>query len=272
MSEVESVSSADASVNQPKSYDVLFVGLVCFVTEKDGVRPVLLPDGTAPTNEDIEPHFPYVIVDPQFILDRSGWETDDPDIAAFMEDGIFRLPKGVLQLNGIDGSGLETSQHDQFVPSLRAADDTARLARHPNAIVELTLQSGKLQAFRRPGQSAAERESHDVAVVSLLTVDHGDEITVSVRSEEGNRLLRLKPGTDVAIANIALPVDETKTASHFPIYAQLVESRRLQDNARGIAPDAPELPGTRYVFSPELGLPINDGTAKCGNQGCCPKP
>jgi hypothetical protein len=246
-------------------YELLFVGLICFKNDKPGIRPVLLPDGRSPGG-DIEPHYPYVVVDPEFVVEHRGWEKDDQEVQDFITEGLFRLPPCTLHVSGIDGKEpLDTKQHDVNIPSLLDADPKARLSLQPNAVVRLTITSGMLQAFRRPGLNEEDRRSGDVAAVALLSVNHPGEIRVTV--DGGKRVIHVRAGSDVAIANVAFPRDPTKQDSHFAIYGQLTSTGTIADNAPAVPHDIPELPGTRYVYT--IGLPINDGTAKCGVIGCC---
>jgi len=259
-----------AEIDAPSSFDVLFVGLVCFLNGDPKRRTVLLPNGTVPPNEDIEPHFPYVIVDPETIVDRQGWDAADP-VQEFTDIGMFRLPKCTLHISGTEGRGsLEAADHDTELPSLADADPKVRIDEgKADAIARMTIGNGTLRAFRRPNRDDEEAASTDVAIVSVLSVDYDGEIEVRVASDAGNRLLRLKPGTDVAIVNLAVPPDTTKSASHFPIYGALTDTRTIANKPARVSASARSIPGDRYVFS--LGLPINDGTSACGNQGCCVK-
>jgi hypothetical protein len=259
-----------AELRTPSSFDVLFVGLVCFLNSGPRKRRVLLPNGTTPPNDDIEPHFPYVIVKPEAILDQRGWDAPDP-VQEFTDIGMFRLPKCDLYVSEVDGRGsLDPRDHDAELPSLAGADPKVRIDEgKADAIARMTIGNGTLRAFRRPNRNEVDAASTDVAIVSVLSVEYDGEIEVKVVSDAGDRLLRLKPGTDVAIVNLAVPPDTTKKASHFPIYGALTDTGRIANNPEQVSPSTRSIPGDRYVFS--LGLPINDGTSACGNQGCCVK-
>jgi hypothetical protein len=255
-------------VNQATQFKVLFVGLVCFLTDRTGSRPVLLPDGRDPGGE-VEPHFPYIVVNPDAVIDRDGWETDDAEVSGFMQRGFFRLPQCTLNISGVDGKGpFDHAQHDGGVPSLIGADPRAQISRSPKAVVKLTISSGKLEAFRRPVQDDVDLQNDDVAVVSRLTVDYEDDIVIGVDGAGGRRMLRLKPGTELAIANIALPPDTERHGSHFQIYAKLLTRSSLREQAQRVSRTVSPLPSDHFIFtSGRFG--VNDGTARCGNQGCC---
>jgi len=255
---------------QPQNYELMFVGLVCFLNQDNGAskaRLALLPDGTNP-GLNVQKHFPYIVVNPGAVVQKSGWDTNDANLTALMNHGAFRLPKCTLQISGTEnGANLDPMQHDLHVPKLIAADPTVKIDPNtPNAIAKLRISSGKLEALRRPNSNVTDT---DVAVISRLTVSHTGDIVVTATPTEGGqqRTLRLKAGTPIALANVAFP-STNGTAPHFPIYGRITKSGTIANNPQKIpANTLPQAAGTQTIF--QLGIQINDGTAACGNQGCC---
>lgn len=254
------------------TYDILFVGLVCFLTKEKGDRLVLLPDGTNPGPE-TTPHFPYMVVDPSSIVEANGWEGLSEQLQALANDGMLRLPKCTISIDGVNnGKGLNTKQHDQDVPKLADVDNTVQIdADNADAIVRLNVASGVLEAYRRPETEEDDDDANDpsdVAIISRLRVEHEGEITVKVTPSDGpERILRLKPGTDIALANVAFP-DTGEGREHFSIYGKLLTAGTINPARRQrISQSIPRLSADHHIFS--FPVPITDGGSQCGNQGCC---
>jgi hypothetical protein len=256
MSSVGTTPSSDSPAGGPNGYSIVFVGLICFV-DQDNSRIVLLPDGMNPP-QDVQRHFPYAVVKPDDVIEKAGWDTNNAEL---MELGMFRLPKCSLTITGSnEGGDFGHKQHDDNVPRLKALDKTVQIDPNTaNAIVRLTISSGTLEARRRPNSGAQT----DVAIISRLKVPYAGEITVSVNG--GERMLRLKPGTEIAVANLAVP-STPGTKSHFPIYAGLTKTGVIKGTPTA-NPSIPEIETTQHIFT--LPFQINDGTAACGNVGCC---
>jgi hypothetical protein len=246
------------------TYDILFVGLACFLKTK---RLVLFPDGRTP-QKGITPHTPFIVVDPVSVEDNTEWQTNDADQTALMKRGLYTLPTCELTISGASTQGtLNAQQHDRFVPKLIAADPKAVIdPAKANAVVRFELGSGTLEALRTP---EAEPGDDDVAIISRLRVDHADPITIDVSDKEAGtcRKLKLKPGTGIALANIAFG-DDGMGGDHFAIYGELTKTGRINGRPQPTAPNVEQLRPDHYIFS--LGLLIQDGGSPCGNQGCCP--
>jgi hypothetical protein len=254
------------------TFDVLFVGLTCFVQSK---RVALMPDGRTPPRDqagkEVASHFPYIVVDPAAIRDAKGWETDDQQLLDFMERGIYRLPKCRVEINPANTPGdLDTTQHDTNAPKLFQAGDRNGGVDpgKANAVVRFQVGRGVLETRRSPNSLQTDA---DVAMVSRLRVEHDGPVVVEVygEGEKDPRFLSLDPHTNVAVANISFPADNTKLGSHFSIYGQLTTSRTI-GTAVPMAPAVPriESPDDYQIF--RLALPFNDGSASCGVQTCCP--
>jgi hypothetical protein len=247
-------------------YEVLFIGLACHLTKPEK-RKVLWPDGSNPPAR-VTPHYAYLAVDPGAIKDRQGWFPGDEAQDDLMATGLFRLPKCKIYMDGTDeGTGLDTTGHDKFLPRLAAADPTVAIdPSDVNAIAEMTLTSGTLTAMRTRGIESSG--TVDAAVISQLRVKHDGPITVRIEPQTGrDRTLVLEPGTSVAVANIAFP-DEGTGIEHFSIYAQLTRLRTLSGRAEHPLSTIPILEPTHHLFT--LGVSISDGSADCGIVRCCP--
>jgi hypothetical protein len=257
--------NGDEVATNATGYEVLFVGLVCFYREGKW-RRALLPDGRQPVPS-VTPHFAYIGVDADAIIDRQGWYPGDETQDDLMTTGLFRLPKCSIYMTGVDKrDGLDSTLHDAQLPSLRRVDPTADIDPDTaDLVADMLLTSGRLEAFKAPG---TREDDDDFAVISRLEVDEPGPITVIVEPVDGSRrrTLTLKPGTSVAIANIAFP-DEGTGTEHFSIFGRLVTSRILNGSAQNPPAGLSVLPASHPLFA--IGVSIMDGTAACGNHGCC---
>lgn len=246
-------------------YNVQFVGLVCFFKDPGGGRQALLPDGRNPGGG-IDEHFPRIVVKPEDVLGGEAWEND---VASY--DGNFPLPKCSIELDGAiqQGVSLDTSEHDGILPSLAAIAPGFRVdSSFAQTVAHASMKSGQLKAFRLPG---TDDERPDVALVSQLTVNHDDDITIRItpRPNGTERTLRLKANAEVVIANVSNGSARfsANTPSHFTIY------EKLSDNGATLTPPGnfvsigvPRLDSDNPIFT-EL-QPI--GLAPdCSNTGCC---
>ena len=240
-------------------YTVQFVGLVCFYRETDA-RQALLPDGRQPA-AGIEPHAASIEVDPNGVLEAAGWNGSE-DAA----HGRYLLPPCSIDLEGTDVQGsLDTSLHDNYLPRLAQIDPNFEIdPDRAETIARLRVQRGVLRAFRIPGGSAT---------ISQLDVPHDGEIRVQVTPRDGSpqRRLRLKPGTEVLIANMAESGYLTNTPKsaqddHFRIYEKL-SSRPVRLRGPESIPDVPPSESQHATFL--RGVPIAL-SGDCSNSGCCP--
>jgi len=102
-------------------------------------------------------------------------------------------------------------------------------------------------------------------------VPHDDAITVSVRSRDGSdaRSLRLAPGTEIVVGNMAAHgiYDRSLAAEdrHFQIYAKLSSRPVNLDGLETVAP-LETLQSDHWMFT--RAAPINL-SIECSNTGCC---
>ena len=241
-------------------YKVQFVGLVCFFRERGG-RLALLPDGRDP-GPGIDQHFGEIIVDADAVESASGWE--DSETAG---SGTFRFPPCQIVLEGVDGDGpLDTTAHDELLPQLRRIDPNFEIdPSRAQTIAKVPIRRGTLKAYRVPGGDAA---------MSQLDVPHQGSITVTVNPDDGSsaRTIRLKPGTEIAITNMARGVygreDETpaERESHFRIYEKL-STRHVSLREPTLLATLPETASRHSMFSKRRGpIGLYPG---CSNTGCC---
>jgi hypothetical protein len=239
-------------------YMVQFVGLVCFYREAGG-RLALLPDGRRPEGA-IEPHAASIEVAPEDVLEASGWNGNTG-----AAHGRYLLPQCSIELEGTDVPGsLDTSLHDDYVPRLsRINRDFEIDPDRAETIARLRVQRGVLRAFRIPGGTAT---------ISQLDVPHDGEIQVRVTPADGSpeRRLRLKPGTEVLIANMAESgyLQDTPKAAHddhFRIYEKLSATRVTLHEPESI-PDVPPSPSQHATFLRREPIALS---TDCTNTGCC---
>ena len=240
-------------------YTVQFVGLVCFYRESDG-RQALLPDGRVPA-DGIEPHVATIEVAPGDVLDMTGWNGSE-DAA----HGRYLLPPCSIDLEGVDVAGsLDTSLHDNYLPRLAQINPNFEIdPDRAETIARLRVRRGVLKAYRIPGGTAT---------ISQLDVPHDGEINVQVTPRDGSqqRQLRLKPGTEVLIANMAetgylMDTPKGERDAHFRIYEKL-SGQPVTLHVPDSVPDVPPSPSQHATFL--RGEPIALST-DCSNTGCCP--
>lgn len=240
-------------------YKVQFVGLVCFYRE-NGARQALLPDGRQPAG-DIEPHAASIEVAPEDVLEVSGWNGSE-DAA----HGRYLLPPCSIELEGADVPGsLDTSLHDDYVPRLAQIDPNFEIdPDRAETIARLRVRRGVLQAFRIPGGTAT---------ISQLDVPHDGEIQVRVTPRDGSpeRRLRLRPDTEVLIANMAESgyLQDTPKAlhdNHFRIYEKL-STRPVTLHEPESIPEVPPSQSQHATFLRREPIALS---TDCTNTGCCP--
>jgi hypothetical protein len=241
-------------------FDVLYVGLVCFQKKS---RVVLMPDGTNPP-ANVPEHWPYIVVDPGGVNQNFGWPID-----SFTKKGIYVLEKCQIDITVATAPGqLDATHHDTNVLNLWDADHSFEPAANPNAIVRTKVGTGTLALFRRPGGGTGD----NIATISRLRVPYNGVITLAAKfdAEANPRSLVLHPLTDIALANVAYPLDSTKKGNDYLIYGQLAKSGTIKPPVRPKAPKVDVLSADYQIF--KVSIPVGDGGAMCGTSGCCPPP
>lgn len=245
-------------------FDVLFVGLFCF---RKNARVAVMPDGREPEDDKIPPHVPFLVVDPKGVVASSGWDPTPGD----PEDGIYRFGKCSIDITRATARGkLDAAQHDDSVFKLVDADESFQFAgANARIIAEIPLGQGTLELFLRPG---AKSSSRNAATVSRLRVRHDGDIfvIVAVKGEQQPRVLALKPGTDIAIANAILDHDPARTGNPFNLFGHIAKEGKITPPPDFASPNVPEIPGDYQVF--KISTPIGEGSSNNGNTGCCPPP
>lgn len=248
-------------------FDVLFVGLFCF---KKNDRLAVIPDGTNPEDDEIPPHVPFLVVDPKDVVASSGWDDNPADLTA---DGIYTFGKCTIAITKATAPGtLNAKQHDASVFRLVDADNSYQFAgANAKIITAIPLGQGTLELFRRPG---AGNGSKDATTVSRLRVRHDGDVFVTVAVEGGQqpRLLALKPGTDIAIANSILEFNPAKKGDPFKLFGRIAKGGQIKepDQNKIEPPKVAPISADYQIF--KIGIPIGEGTGTGGGTGCCPPP
>lgn len=238
------------------SYSVQFVGLVCFYRERGG-RLALLPDGRDP-GPGIEPHDGSIVVDPAAIEEANGWG-DGEDV----QSGTFRLSPCEITIDGAaDAGALNTEEHEGRLPQLRQIDPNFEIdPAKAKTIAKMRIRNGTLTAYLIPGSGTA--------VMSQLDVDHDGPIDVVVKPDDGSslRTIRLKPGTEIAIANMGRGgYAAEERDDHFKIYEKLSVKPVSLTPPTTVA-DLPRSKSTQALFSKKkMGIGLY---TSCSNTGCC---
>lgn len=248
-------------------FDVVFAGLICFAKKPQPVA--LFANGVTPADPTVNPHHPYLIIDPDGKTKEIGWQDVDKDLKSL---GIYQLPRCVVEISRatttISGK-LEASQHNQNTPLLKDVDPKIEInPMTADAVVRVNLANGTLQALRHPDPPDPQHPD-DVAIISRLRVEN-DSNPIIVDIWEGTditRSLELKANTDIGLVNIGFPIDVTKTGDHFSIYGALTTSGKITGHPTA-SKNVTVIHSGYMLF--KLNLPIVDGLAMCGTSGCCP--
>lgn len=263
MSTTEMKTTSDSD-HAKDFFDVLFVGLFCF---KKAARLAVMPDGTQPDDQTIPPHIPFIVVDPTAVKpdQTKGWDDND---AALSADGIYLLRKCTIDITKATTRGdLDAEQHNQNVRNLVDADKNFRFDETgAKTIAEIVLGQGTLELFKRPDADSVAR---DAGTVSRLRVPHDGDVvvTVAIEGEQSPRILALKPGTDVAIANSVLALDPAKTGDPFALFGRIAQGGKVAPKQRLRPPRVPAISANYQIF--KLGRPVGDGSGS-GGASCCP--
>jgi hypothetical protein len=232
------------------------VGLVCFFREPGG-RLALLPDGRNPGNG-IDPHYGSIVVATDAVEERSDWNP----VAGV---GLLSFPLSPCEivLEGADVPGaLDTSNH-RDLPQLRQIDSRFEIdPAQAQTVAKLRIRRGTLTAYAIPGGTAA---------ISQLEVPHDGPIRITMIPDDGSpeRSIVVKPGTEIAVTNMALRGVYAQSGhgkgSHFKIYEKL-SVRPVSLTVPSTSPALDESPSRQVLFSQRgpIGL-YHD----CPNTGCC---
>jgi hypothetical protein len=238
-------------------YKVQFVGLVCFLREPGG-RLALLPDGRDPGNG-IDPHYGSIVIAANDIEQTNGW----PEAAAG-EARTFPLVPCEIVLEGTDVPGVvDTTNHEALLPQLRRIDPNFAIdPDRAQTIAKLRIRRGKLTAYYIPGGTA---------LVSQLEVPHDGPILITVTPDDGSpvQTIRVKPGTEIAVTNMAggsvYDNPGGQNGSHFKIYEKL-SVNPVSLTAPSTSPPLDELPSQQILFSRRGPISLYHD---CPNTGCC---
>jgi hypothetical protein len=237
-------------------YTVQFVGLVCFLREAGG-RRVLLPDGRNP-GVGIDPHHAAIVVSPGSVEAAAGWNGDA------VAPGRFRLPPCFLSIHAADTDGtFDPSSHDGRLPELRAIDPNFEInPATAETIAQLRIRQGTLAAYRIPGGEA---------LISQLDVPHDGSIEITATPRDGStaRTIRVAPGTEIAVVNVAgddIYTSEAEPHDHFRIYERLSVRPVSLSAPSSFTTDAPRSPSRHMLFMRATPIGLSH---QCSNTGCC---
>ncbi len=236
------------------SYKVQFLGLVCFYREQVGLL-AMLPDGQKP-GAGIDPHYASIAVDPDAILDASGWD------AQSRETGMFRLPPCAISIDGLETHGvLDTSAQEDHLPRLGRINRNFHIDPvSAQTIATVPIRQGILTAYLVPGGTA---------VMSQLEVPHVGDIRIIVNLREGlPRHILVRAGSEIAITNTAGDYRRGNDhEDHFRIYEKLSSRRVKLTVPRGVSTGLRESPSEHFLFTEGVSISL---TEACSNTGCCP--
>lgn len=235
------------------AYRVQFVGLACFV-KAPGERYVMFPDGRNP-GDDIDPHHASIFVDAEAVESTDGWDQEA------VARGEFPLGPCSITIDGVTEAGaLDTVDHDDRLPQLCRLDPNFLIDRdQAETIATIEVRNGKLTGYRIPGGTA---------VISQLDVEHDGSIDIEVTPRDGTpvRSIRLRAGTEIALANTGRAYDgEAEDNGHFRIYEKL-SARAVSLAAPPTMLSVPPSPSRHLLFLSRIPAGLS---SDCSNTGCC---
>ena len=236
------------------SFKVQFVGLVCFYRDREG-HVAMLPDGRQP-GPGIDPHFASIAVDPDAIIDASGWDEQS------RASGMFTLPPCAVSVEGLDTPGpLDTSAHEGHLPRLGRIDPNFQIdPETAQTIATVPIRQGTFAAYRVPGGSAVMSEVH---------VPYDSDIRIAViPRDSAPRSLTIRAGAEIAITNTAGDYRRShEQEDHFRIYEKLSSRPVTLTVPAEVTTLLTESPSEHFLFSEGVSIAL---TADCSNTGCCP--
>lgn len=167
-------------------------------------------------------------------------------------------PRSRITVTGVDGKGVDTTEHDGRLPKLGDQEPPVRVNRAEARLRgTLTIGNGRLLARRLPS------EEDNGAVVSQLRVD--DELgAITIVVEDGKNAYRVtvQDDTEIVIANVSGIDDRTP---HFDLYRDLSPNENLTPlREPQVSADIPTL----ATDHPSIVDPIDYPALKCSNT-CC---
>jgi len=213
------------------SLTIDFVGMVYFVHE-DNDRRVLLPDGTKQV-DDVPLHFASFFIDRCDVRDADWWPTEKHPALDSQKVLEYRIPnaKTRITISGVStalrDAALKTARHEPLLPKLRSFNPNFTLdTKHPEAIVDMRIRQGTLQACKFGG-----------AVVSQLRSDSSGVVRIEAKSGTETKFIELYDNSEPVLSNtsdIFAPKSKTPVPEddHFRLYAKLDVKRDFEGLAQ----------------------------------------
>lgn len=249
------------------AYKITLIGLVCLFKEPGGGRQMLLPDGRNP-QEGIDPHFAKLIVPAAQVRNGEGWHKG---VSLLNGQLLFEFQaKSTITFEDADVDDVTNvdfiaderglPQLDAFAPDHNFPIDPATA----DTILQFRIRRGRLTTYRFPG---SKDDSQDVALISQVEVPHYGTITMNVDAEDGPKMLKVEPDTEIIIANVSsASLDiSAKSESHFRIYEKLVADAAIHLNSpQGTELGIPKLVSDHPFFTKPNIIGLG---AECSNGG-----
>lgn len=251
------------------AYKITLIGLVCLFKEPGGGRQMLLPDGRNP-GEGIDPHFAKLIVPAAQVRNGEGWHNG---VSLLNGQLLFEFQaKSTITFEEAD---VEDAANVDFIADERGLpqlDDFAPDHKFPidpataDTILQFRIRRGRLATYRFPG---SKDDSEKVALISQVEVPHYGTITLNVDSEDGPKMLKLEPETEIIVANVSPGSFEfvEHEESHFRIYEKLVNDTIHLTSPAGTPLGIPKLVSDHPFFTKPNIIGLG---AECSNGGSKP--
>lgn len=266
-----------------------FVGLVYFGRdgEQGERRVVLIPDGRTPDNG-IEPHIATINIATSDLIDADWWPEGLETRSTAARGRRSRSKRGVVQaadfnaqqtplltfeikdssnleISGVDGKGVDATQHDNHLPPLARQGLIVNRER-AETIARMTIGSGTLKAMKLPfvDQNGQQRGA---VVTRLVTNGRGGPVTITAGANGAKKTIRVREGAEIVIANISpdMTGGTTQETAHFQIYKKLDPDHVGLLSDPVIDPALEVLVSNNPFLAPQLG---NFPEEKCSNT-CC---
>ncbi len=193
--------------------EIIIYGLACFQSTNRGAAfRVLFPDGRNPAPYRIPPHKAALWVRERsspatarwpFLVDRNDFAVD---------------VRGKLTITGLKKTPLDDKNFSGRLADLRDSDPNFKIDANPEAIIEMTIDRGRLSAHEFP--------TGMILVRWLADVEEGQKVTLSF----ADGYIELPEDTkQVVIANAGEPEDERiEGDNHFMLYRKLATQKTGQ--------------------------------------------
>ena len=197
------------------NFKVWLYGLACFKKVAKSEYRVLFPDGRDALSWGIPVHVPCIAIDPGKAIIETNWAWQRT--TGFLKFYIIDSPREV-SFFGVDRGLLDDSDFNGRLPLLKAVTGEFELADFPDAVMSMTIDSGKLVA----GQTnlGMAFTTWEVETNEIVTIQCGSEY-IKVKAKRKADGSAENADVLIVIANVSL--SGSNDDDHFHLYRKLAK-------------------------------------------------